>query len=137
MPSKFNIKPKFCEYLELSNPELYNFDYKLLETAFSVQCSAMTTHAKNSYPHEAFTEEDAAECVLMAFKTRESNGKTSFLYKLLSEIYYELVLNESISSSVLAVIKNDWCISTAEDQVTLNSTDECMLSGALNIGHTP
>ena len=73
----------------------------------------------------------------MAFSTRKSNGKTSFLHNLLSKIYYELALNGNIPPFVLAVIKNDWCISTAEDQLTLSSTDERSLSGALDIQHTP
>lgn len=133
VPSEFNLTTKFYEYIQLSKPELYNFDYKVLETAFLVQCNAMTSYAKHWYPKKAFTEEDAAECVLMAFRSQKSNSKTTFLYKLLSNIYDELASNKEISLSVLDVIKNDWCISPSEDQLGLNSTNECSLSGVLDI----
>ena len=69
----------------------------------------------------------------MAFNNRNNTSRETFLYNLLASIYDEIALNENISHSVLAVIKNDWCIITVEDQLSFNNTDECLLSGALDI----
>lgn len=124
----FAQETKFNEYLKLPKSELYSSDYKLLKTAFAVQCSAMSVLANRLYPNKKFTEEDAAECVLMAF-----NNRITVLYKLLTSIYHAIALNEDIPSSVLAVIRNDWCIITVEDQLSFNSHDDCSLSGALDI----
>lgn len=126
-------KTKFDEYLKFPKSELYSGDYKLLETAFAVQCSSMVTLANRLYPNKIFTEEDAAECVLMAFNNRYNTSQKTFLYNLLSSIYDEIALDENIPHPVLAVIRNDWCIITVEDPLSFNNTDECLLSGALDI----
>lgn len=114
---------RFDEYLKLFELKSYNGNYELLETAFAVQCNAMIKLANKLYPEKRFTEEDAVDCVLIALNSRNSNGKISFLPKLFMDLYNEISSSQSISSSVLEIIKNSWGINIYDEKDDIDNTD--------------